>query len=104
MIRIMPVLDLAFASGEDSLSVRSFAVREWMSSLFVASIEACSANEDIDLESIVGHACALRIATGVAYLRHDGRRWSGICNHMEQVRAEPTGLSTYRLRIVPRLW
>ena len=30
--------------------------------------------------------------------------WTGLCSYVEQIQAEPTGLSTYLLRIVPTLW
>jgi type VI secretion system secreted protein VgrG len=32
------------------------------------------------------------------------RFWSGLCNHFEQIRVEPSGLSTYQISIVPTLW
>src|SRR5580704_16001284 len=51
----MSILELSFASGEGSLSVRTFAVRESISGLFSVSIVARSPNDDIDLESLVGH-------------------------------------------------
>ncbi|MFO0761386.1 MAG: type VI secretion system tip protein TssI/VgrG [Byssovorax sp.] len=75
-----------------------------MSSLFSVSVWARSPNDDIDLESIVGKKAGLRTVSGIAFARHPGRTWTGVCNHMEQVHAESTGLSTYYLRIVPRLW
>ena len=48
----MSRLSLSFASKEESLSVRRFAVREQMSSLFEVSILAVSELEDLDLDSI----------------------------------------------------
>ena len=60
----MPVLELSFASGEASLSVRRFSVREAASALFTVSIWARSPNEDLDLGSIVGKPAGLRIASG----------------------------------------
>jgi uncharacterized protein involved in type VI secretion and phage assembly len=98
-------LSLWFDSGEDTLSVRRFAVHEAMSSLFSASVWARSPNDDIDLESIVGKPAALRIASGAAHAWLGGaRRFAGICRTMHLQRAESTGLSTYQLQIVPRLW
>ena len=99
----MPLLELSFASGEDSLSVRRFSVHEGISGLFQASIWAVSKNEDLDLEALVGKPAGFRIATASKLL--DGARlWTGVCSHIEQVQAEPTGLSTYYLRLVPGLW
>ncbi len=101
----MTILDLTFASGERSLSVRRFSVKESISSLFSASVWARSASPDIDLESIVGKPAALTATSGLAFAAFGGvRRWSGVCSYFEQIQAEPTGLSTYFLRIVPSLW
>ncbi|WP_437599751.1 type VI secretion system tip protein TssI/VgrG [Sorangium sp. So ce590] len=100
----MPRLSLSFASKEESLSVRRFAVREQMSSLFEVSILAVSELEDLDLDSIVGKAAAFKVESAVLQSVVPSRVWAGLCSHMEQVQAEPTGLSTYRLRIVPLLF
>ncbi|MDI1430154.1 type VI secretion system Vgr family protein [Polyangium sorediatum] len=100
----MSVLELSFASGESSLSVRRFSVHEELSSLFSISVWARSPHEDLDTDAIVGKPASLRVVSGTQFLLSGARLWSGICNHMEQVQAEPSGLSTYYLRIVPRLW
>src|SRR5688572_8038569 len=100
----MSRLSLSFASKEESLSVRRFAVREQMSSLFEVSILAVSELEDLDLDSIVGKAAAFKVESAVLQSVVPSRVWAGLCSHMEQVQAEPTGLSTYRLRIVPLLF
>jgi type VI secretion system secreted protein VgrG len=100
----MPLLELSFASKEESLSVRRFAVHEGLSTLFEVSIWAVSPYDDLDLEAIVGKEAAFRIVTGVAHSRRPVRLWSGVCRHIEQVQAEPGGLSTYYLRIVPKIW
>ncbi len=73
----MSRLELSFASKEDSLSVRRFAIREAMSDLFEVSVVARSPNDDIDLESIVGQPASLRITSGIAHARHRERCWSG---------------------------
>jgi len=101
----MPILELTFESGEDSLSVRRFTVHEAVSSLFDVSIVARSPNEDIDLESIVGRAAGFLLVDQTL----QARAWSGVVAEMEQVRVEaPTaagiGLSTYFIRIVPVMW
>ncbi|WCQ94806.1 MULTISPECIES: type VI secretion system Vgr family protein [Sorangium] len=99
----MPNLSLSFASKEASLSVRRFSVRERMSSLFEVCVLAVSERDDLDLDSIVGKAAAFKVESGTAPPRSP-RVWAGLCADMEQVKAEPTGLSTYRLRIVPWLF
>ena len=101
----MPVLELSFESGESSLSVRRFSVNEAISSFFTVSVWARSKNESIDLPSIVGKEAGLRVVAGYKWaLLGAARYWTGVCSYMEQVQAEPTGLSTYYLRIVPKLW
>ena len=100
----MPILELSFASKEDSLSVRHFAVREEISSLFEVAVLARSPLEEIDLEGIVGQGAGFALDSGVIHLTTTTRIWTGICSHMELVQAEPTGLSTYSLKIVPALW
>lgn len=101
----MSILELSFQSGESSLSVRRFSVHEELSSLFSISIWARSPNEDIDLAAIVGKPAGFRVVSGLKFASLGGGRvWTGICNHMELVQSEPTGLSTYYLRIVPKLW
>ena len=99
----MPIIELSFESGESSLSVRTFRVEEAISQLFAVKIVARSPHQ-IDLEPIVGRAAALHVESGVAHAHHRARRWSGVCRHIEQTRAEPTGLSTYELVIQPSLW
>ncbi|MDI1451242.1 type VI secretion system tip protein TssI/VgrG [Polyangium sp. 6x1] len=106
----MPILELSFACGETSLSVRHFAVQEAVSSLFTVSVMARSESPGIDLEAIIGKPASLRVVSGWLYARLGGARlWSGIVNSIEQVHAvQPGGqgkeLSTYSLTIVPTLW
>ena len=56
----MPLLELSFASKEDSVSVRHFAIREEISHLFEVAVLPRSPNDAIDLESIVGGKEATR--------------------------------------------
>jgi type VI secretion system secreted protein VgrG len=101
----MPLLELAFASGESSLSVRRFSVHEAVSSLFTVSVWARSPEQALDLEAIVGKQASLRAVGGWKFAMLGGARyWTGVCSFIEQVQAESTGLSTYALRIVPKLW
>ncbi|UQA57877.1 type VI secretion system Vgr family protein [Polyangium aurulentum] len=98
------MLHLSFESGEDSLAVHRFSVREALSSLFEVSIEARSPSEDIDLGAIIGRAASFRLVAGAKPAQRNERLWTGVCSHIEQTHVEPTGLSTYHMRIVPRLW
>lgn len=87
----MAIVELSFASGEHSLSVRKFTVHESMSNLFSVALEARSPNEDVDLESIVGKPALFRIASGVAWAHLDTRVWTGIVSEMELIAWSPPG-------------
>ncbi|WP_441287330.1 type VI secretion system Vgr family protein [Sorangium sp. KYC3313] len=101
----MSIFELSFQSGEASLSVRRVVVQEAVSELFSVSVWARSRLSDLELESLVGQSASLQIQPDAAHLHWlNSRLWQGVCSHVEQVQAEPTGLSTYYLRIVPRLW
>ncbi len=106
----MPHLDLSFACGETSLSVRKFSIHEALSNLFTVSVWACSENPNIDLEAIIGQPASLRIKTGWVHAKLGGSRyWTGIVSSIElheAVSPSPGAkeLSTYHLRIVPHLW
>lgn len=91
-------LEVEIASG-DGLDVRQFSVHERLSSLFQVNLVVVSENASIEFDEVVGQPAKFKMAAGM----HE-RFWSGICNHFEQVKVEPTGLSTYQLSIVPTLW
>lgn len=91
-------LEVKLGSG-DALDVRQFSVQERMSTLFEVNLVAVSDNPSIDFDAVVGQPATFSISAGT----HD-KFWVGVCNHFEQVRAEPSGLSTYQFSIVPRLW
>jgi type VI secretion system secreted protein VgrG len=100
----MSQLLLTVASG-DELSVRRFSAQESTSALFTVSVWARATSPEIDLEAIVGQASSLQILHGTGHgFTMGARLWKGVCAYAEQVQAEPTGLSTYYLRIVPRLY
>ncbi|MBI4703216.1 MAG: type VI secretion system tip protein VgrG [Deltaproteobacteria bacterium] len=105
----MPQLDLSVASG-DPLSVRRFSAKEAVSHLFAIEILARSEDPNIDLEGIVGKPASLRLRTGYKHAALGGARyWTGICSFVQQLQAVPPqpgekALSSYFLRIVPRLW
>jgi type VI secretion system secreted protein VgrG len=100
----MSHLKLTVSSGEE-LSVRRFAAQESTSALFSVSIWARAHNPEIDLEAIVGKAMTLEVMHGARFILGQGARtWKGVCAYAEQIQAEPTGLSTYYLRLVPRMY
>jgi type VI secretion system secreted protein VgrG len=88
------------ASG-DALSVRDFNVNEGLSSLFTVTLTAICDSADIDFEAVVGKEASFTLHGRGG----SGKRtWSGLCNELHQVGVEEGGVSTYHLRIVPRLW
>jgi type VI secretion system secreted protein VgrG len=101
----MATLELCIEGIEPALSVRRFSVREGVSELFDVSVVACSPRADLDLDDVVLKPASFAIAAGWAFVRGGGSRsYSGLCASIEQVHAEPTGLSTYAIRIAPRSW
>ncbi len=95
---------LSLESGESSLDVRRFVANEALSSLFRVSVWARSPNPSLDLSAIVGQAASLAFDSPVIDALAPTRFWSGVCSSMQQISAEPAGLSLYRLELVPRLW
>jgi len=106
----MSLLELSFADGETSLSVRRFSVYEGISTLFSVSIWACSENPAVDLEALVGQPAGLRVMSGWKFVQASGlRSWGGVISTIEQVQAVipqagARELSTYYMRLVPALW
>ena len=92
------LLEIKVASGDD-LDVRQFSVQERLSSLFTVSLVALSKNPDISFDDVVGQPAHFTLRRG----QHT-RTWSGLCNHLQQIRVEESGLSTYELTLVPTLW
>ncbi len=100
----MSNLELTFASKDESLSVRTFAITETMNGLFEVDIVARSEQEDLDFEAFVGHGASFRILGDARLLTQSLRAWTGVCSHMQQLAPESTGLSTYLIRISPSLF
>ncbi len=100
--------ELTFESGESTLDVRSFDIHEELSTPFEVNVVCRSLDPDIDLEQIVGKRAQLAICSGNSMVEMAERLWEGTCSNMEllktEVEAGARGLSTYHLRIVPRLW
>lgn len=92
--------DLAFESGEASITVHDFVVHEALSTLFDITVHAHSPNEDLDLDTIVGRPVAFRFGGSIS----EARRWTGVVRSMRQTGVEESGLSKYTLSIAPALW
>jgi type VI secretion system secreted protein VgrG len=100
----MSLIQLAFESGESSLSVRSFEIHEEISQLFRIELMVRGQDADIDLDALIGQVTTLRLPNGPLLGMAMARTWSGVTARCEQVRVETDGVSTYELTIVPRLW
>jgi type VI secretion system secreted protein VgrG len=106
----MSLLELSFASGESTLSVRRISVHEGVSTLFTCAVMARSEEPSINLEALVGKPASLKAVSGYAFAAFGGARlWTGVVSFAEQVSgmnavAAERYLSTYFFRIVPNLW
>lgn len=98
------LLELSVESGERSLDARRVVANEALSALFRVSVWARSPNPSLDLSSLVGRAATVTVQSPVVDALAPRRSWSGLCSVVEQVSVEPTGLSMYRLELVPTLW
>ena len=94
-------LSVELASG-DSFDVREFQVHERMSNLFEVRLVGLTDNPNVDFESIVGQKARFVLHHGQSLGTQ--RIWTGVCNELEQLSVEETGLSSYHISIVPTLW
>jgi type VI secretion system VgrG family protein len=95
-------LRLELGSGE-SLDVREFEVEEELSRPFEVRLLVRSPNPDVDFDAAVGQPARFEIRRG-ALAVEPLRAWGGVCASIQLVKAEDLGLSTYSVRIVPKLW
>ena len=101
----MPLLELKVSSPEPDLSVRKFAIREAVNTLYSIGVVFRTKSPALDLEAIVGKPAEFHVVSGYQHVRLGGdRTWTGLCNQVELVQVEAGGLSTYALSIVPHLW
>jgi len=94
---LRPNLSVTVASG-DALDVRSFSVREAMSSLFEVDLVVHTENHEIDFDQVLGQPARFSMH-GV----HE-RFWAGVCNRIQHTGGDEKGQSIYRLTIAPELW
>ncbi|MBI4951191.1 MAG: type VI secretion system tip protein VgrG [Myxococcales bacterium] len=81
------------------LSVRSFSVVEELSRPFEICVWARRSGPLLDLEGLLAGPAKLGV-----WLNGRARTWEGGVCEARLVRAEPTGESTYFVRVVPWLW
>lgn len=90
-------VSVALTSGEP-LEVRTFSVKDHISTPFVIDLEVVSETSDVDFEAAIGAPARFQIEAD------GGRFWEGVCAFVEQTAVDEKGLSTYVVRIVPSLW
>jgi type VI secretion system secreted protein VgrG len=85
------------------LDVRELSVREGMNQLFSVELVCVSPRVDLDIYALGGRRGRFSIER-LTLQGTEGRAFSGVVSAFTLVRAEPDGLSTYSLRLVPELW
>ena len=91
--------------ADDVFDIRKFSVEDGLSRLFSIDIVAMSTNPAVDFEQIVGRDADFSVRVGATvYGEEKPPRWTGIVSEIHQLRSEDTGLSTYQLTIVPKLY
>lgn len=95
-------IELTTAAG-NKLEARRLMVREALSELGSVTVWAVSKDDSIDLEALVGEDASVTLNAGYAHVLKS-RTWSGVVARAEQTEAESTGLSSYVVTIVPKLY
>jgi type VI secretion system secreted protein VgrG len=89
----------------DAFDVRELVVDEGVNMLFSIDLVVRSTNPAVDFESTIGAQARFRIRTDAVQMPDaPSPAWTGVVSNIEQVASEDTGLSTYRIRVVPLLW
>jgi type VI secretion system secreted protein VgrG len=97
-------LELIVDTG-DVFDVREFSATEGLNSLFSVELTVRSSNAAVDLESTVGARATFRLRLDSASMPDvPSPAWTGLVADVQQVAAEESGLSTYRIEVVPALW
>ena len=82
------------------LSVRAVSIAEGLSTPFEVALAMMSPESDLDFERLIGAEASFRMDSGPL----GQRAFSGVVSFVELVDVEAGALSTYTIRIVPRLW
>jgi len=91
-------LHVEVASG-DPLDVRTFSVKQGMSSLFRVELEVVSTNLEISLGDVIGNAGSFTVITSSST-----RTLTGVVIEMRQIKVDHAGLATYALILAPDAW
>jgi type VI secretion system secreted protein VgrG len=101
----MAELNLTVEGAEEAaFHVLRFSLRERLNEPFSLSIVAGSLHPDLDLDGMILRPASFSLDAGWSFVRDGGARaFTGVCAFVEQLSAEPSGLSLYALRLIPRL-
>ena len=99
----MGKIELSVGTGEP-FDVRHCRLVEGISRPFAIELMVRSRDPSVDLEAIIGRPATVRLESGHPDAPLGGvRELSGQVESMSLLAAEPTGLSSYGLRVVPEL-
>ncbi|MBK8939857.1 MAG: type VI secretion system tip protein VgrG [Polyangiaceae bacterium] len=91
--------------GPEAFDVRQFTLEDGLSTLFYVDLVATSSNPAVDLDELIGKPGTFSIGLDPSrYPASPVRTYAGVVSEILQLRAETTGLSTYRITLAPRLW
>lgn len=92
--------------GSDRFEVRELNVHDGLSSLFRIDLTVRCENPAVELEDLIGQPATFRVKldAGLYPGNHAERVWTGVVSEMQQIASEDTGLSTYHVVVVPKLW
>jgi type VI secretion system secreted protein VgrG len=97
--------ELSIEGLDKPLHVRHFHVHETVSTNFVCTVVARTPAADMDIDTLIWAPVLFSLHAGLVRVDGGGvRRWAGVVEAIRQIEVEPSGLSTYEVRIVPRLF
>ncbi|NUO51451.1 MAG: type VI secretion system tip protein VgrG [Polyangiaceae bacterium] len=97
-------IELELASS-DTFDVRDFRLQDSLSTLFRADITVVCDNPGVEFEDLIGKAATFRVKLdGGLYPNQSERVWTGVVAELQQIVSEDSGLSTYHVAVVPKMW
>ncbi len=88
--------------ASESLDVRHFDARDFMSGLFEVKVVAVSPNLDLDFDEVIGNEATFTLGTPTLAGIDQLRTWRGIAIAADQVKVDREGLATYEITVAPR--
>lgn len=92
--------------SDDIFDVREFRIHDALSTLFRADLTVACDNPGVEFEDLIGKAATFRVKldAGLYPGKASERVWTGVIAELQQLVSEDTGLSTYHVAVVPKLW